>query len=278
MKRLLTTIIAVGTIVAAPFTSFANETSEDSQIDVYINQDEQTFEQLPVIVEDRTLVPLRAFFEALETDVHWNSVTKTVYAEKDNMNMVLPIGSGEAEVNGEAVSVDVPAQIIDDSTYVPLRFVGESLNATVKWNPDTRNISIITDAFQPIETEVKQVQAEPYSEVEVIDELVVKSTAYTAYCNGCRGITFTEINLIENPDYKVIAVDPNVIPLGTRVWVEGYGIAVAGDIGSAIKGNKIDLFIPDKSKAYAYGVQEITIKILETPDLKAELDKYRKSL
>ena len=48
----------------------------------------------------------------------------------------------------------------------------------------------------------------------------------------------TGINLRANPNLKVIAVDPSVIPLGSKVWVEGYGYAVAGDTGGAIKGNE----------------------------------------
>ena len=64
------------------------------------------------------------------------------------------------------------------------------------------------------------------------------ATAYTAYCNGCSGITTTGINLRANPNLKVIAVDPSVIPLGSKVWVEGYGYAVAGDTGGAIKGKE----------------------------------------
>ena len=77
-------------------------------------------------------------------------------------------------------------------------------------------------------------------------EIYVTSTAYTANCSGCSGITATGINLHSNPNAKVIAVDPRVIPLGTKVHVEGYGYAVAADTGGAIKGNKIDVFFPSK--------------------------------
>lgn len=56
--------------------------------------------------------------------------------------------------------------------------------------------------------------------------------------------------LLKNPHLKVIAVDPKVIPLGSDVWVEGYGYAVAGDTGGAIKGNIIDLFMPNIDDAY----------------------------
>jgi uncharacterized protein YabE (DUF348 family) len=94
-------------------------------------------------------------------------------------------------------------------------------------------------------------------------ELVVTATAYTAYCNGCSGITATGINLKTNPNIKVIAVDPSVIPLGTKVYVEGYGYAVAADTGSAINGYKIDVFFPTKSEAYRWGNRKVKIKILD---------------
>ncbi|MBS7345277.1 MAG: DUF348 domain-containing protein [Caryophanon sp.] len=93
-------------------------------------------------------------------------------------------------------------------------------------------------------------------------EFYVTATAYTATCNGCSGITKTGINLLANPHLKVIAVDPNVIPLGSKVWVEGYGYAVAGDTGGAIKGHIIDLFMPNVEDAYAWGRKTVRIKVL----------------
>lgn len=92
-------------------------------------------------------------------------------------------------------------------------------------------------------------------------EMFVTATAYTAYCKGCSGTTAYGIDLRSNPDQKVIAVDPNVIPLGTRVWVEGYGEAIAGDTGGAIKGHKIDVFIPSYDLAMEWGVKKVKIKV-----------------
>ncbi|WP_169817416.1 3D domain-containing protein [Caryophanon tenue] len=89
----------------------------------------------------------------------------------------------------------------------------------------------------------------------------VSATAYTAYCSGCSGITATGINLKKNPNKKVIAVDPRVIPLGSKVWVEGYGEAIAGDTGGAIKGNKIDVFLPTTKKALNWGRRTVTVKV-----------------
>ncbi|WCS69195.1 hypothetical protein Goe27_00790 [Bacillus phage vB_BsuM-Goe27] len=110
----------------------------------------------------------------------------------------------------------------------------------------------------PLKKEVKtESTAQPSSQ-----SLTVVATAYTANCAGCSGITATGINLKANPNQKVIAVDPNVIPLGSRVYVEGYGEAVAADTGGAIKGNRIDLFIPSQSQAVDYGKRTVKVDIL----------------
>ncbi|TQS72070.1 LysM peptidoglycan-binding domain-containing protein [Ornithinibacillus gellani] len=93
--------------------------------------------------------------------------------------------------------------------------------------------------------------------------LTVTATAYTAKCDGCSGVTSTGIDLNANPNAKVIAVDPSVIPLGSKVYVEGYGEAIAGDTGGAIKGNKIDLHVPTKDKAYSWGVRTVKVTILK---------------
>ncbi len=94
-------------------------------------------------------------------------------------------------------------------------------------------------------------------------EYYVTATAYTAFCNGCSGRTATGLNLRANPNMKVIAVDPRIIPLGTKVYVEGYGYAVAADTGGAIKGYKIDLFMPSNSDCYRWGRKKVKIKILQ---------------
>jgi 3D (Asp-Asp-Asp) domain-containing protein len=91
--------------------------------------------------------------------------------------------------------------------------------------------------------------------------ITVKAYAYTVDCKGCSGITATGLNLKKNPSMKVIAVDPKVIPLGSKVYVEGYGYAVAADKGGGIRGNKIDVFMPTKAKAIQWGVRTVKVKV-----------------
>ncbi len=93
-------------------------------------------------------------------------------------------------------------------------------------------------------------------------EITVEASAYTASCEGCTGITATGINLKTNPNAKVISVDPTVIPLGSKVYVEGYGEAIAGDTGGAIKGNRIDVFFPSQQDAINFGVKKLKVTIL----------------
>ncbi|MBM7601308.1 uncharacterized protein YabE (DUF348 family)/3D (Asp-Asp-Asp) domain-containing protein [Virgibacillus halotolerans] len=90
----------------------------------------------------------------------------------------------------------------------------------------------------------------------------MNSTAYTGSCNGCSGVTATGIDLNANPNMKVIAVDPNVIPLGSKVWVEGYGEAIAGDTGGSIVGNRIDVHVSSKSAANSWGRKTVQVKVL----------------
>ncbi|MDA1609784.1 cell wall-binding protein EntB [Bacillus cereus] len=98
-------------------------------------------------------------------------------------------------------------------------------------------------------------------------ELTVVATAYTADPSengtyGGRVLTAMGHDLTANPNMRIIAVDPKVIPLGSKVWVEGYGEAIAGDTGSAIKGNRIDVLMGSKSKGMNWGRQTVKVKIL----------------
>ena len=95
------------------------------------------------------------------------------------------------------------------------------------------------------------------------NEYYVTATAYTVDCKGCSGKTAVGIDLHSNPNQKVIAVDPSLIPLGTKVYVEGYGYAVAGDTGGAINGKKIDVYVPTSAEAHNWGVRKVKLKVIQ---------------
>ncbi|UYZ20330.1 3D domain-containing protein [Mesobacillus jeotgali] len=122
-----------------------------------------------------------------------------------------------------------------------------------------------TPAATPAAAPANQVTAQPAAAkpAAATNQITVEATAYTANCTGCSGITKTGVNLKTNPNAKVIAVDPTVIPLGSKVYVEGYGYATAEDIGGAIKGNRIDVFIPTQSGALQWGRKQVKLTILD---------------
>ena len=96
----------------------------------------------PVIIEDRTLVPVREVFEKLAGIVNWdNDNRKAIISMKGN-TIELTINSKTALVNGQATELDVPAKIINNKTMVPVRFISENCGLTVEWNDYTKTVSI----------------------------------------------------------------------------------------------------------------------------------------
>jgi hypothetical protein len=115
------------------------------QIQVVVNGNPVQFEgQGPEMNGDRVLVPLRGVLEQMGAHVDWNPATQTVSARRAGTNVMLHIGETTASVNGEPVTLDVPAQIVGGSTMVPLRFVGEALGENVHWNAATSTVTITT--------------------------------------------------------------------------------------------------------------------------------------
>lgn len=89
--------------------------------------------------------------------------------------------------------------------------------------------------------------------------IVVGASAYTAYDDGNSSYTYRGNRIHKG----IVAVDPSVIPLGTRMYIPGYGYAIADDIGGAIKGNRIDLAFDNRNEALQFGYQKVTVYILD---------------
>ncbi|MPN17860.1 Cell wall-binding protein YocH [bioreactor metagenome] len=84
------------------------------------------------------------------------------------------------------------------------------------------------------------------------------ATAYTRYDEGCGDYTYRGTYLRRG----LVAVDPDVIPLGTKLYIPGYGHAMADDIGGAIQGNRIDLAMDTLNEAYNFGIRNVTVYVL----------------
>lgn len=96
----------------------------------------------PIIENDRTLVPMRAIFEAIGAEVSYDDATATATGVKANRTVTITDNSTTAYVNGEAVTLDVPAKIVDDRFLVPIRFISENLGCRVTWDNDAKIVGI----------------------------------------------------------------------------------------------------------------------------------------
>lgn len=109
---------------------------------VYLDGNRLDFDVPPTIIQGRTLVPLRAIFEALGAQIDWNGATNTVTSTKGNTTIKLTIQEKIAYKNGLPITLDTRASLIHGRTMVPLRFVSEAMGATVDWEGITRTIII----------------------------------------------------------------------------------------------------------------------------------------
>ena len=88
--------------------------------------------------------------------------------------------------------------------------------------------------------------------------LTMEASAYSSQDPGNGNYTATGSRLTKG----IVSVDPNLIPLGTKLYVEGYGYAVADDVGGAIKGNRIDLAYDSRAEALQFGRQTVKVYVL----------------
>ncbi len=117
-------------------TEYVAKLKKPAVVTVFLDGEKILFDQLPIIENDRTLVPLRAIFEAIGAVVEWDGETKTVTASDGENEITLVIDRTDAVVNGQTVTLDVPAKVISGRTLVPVRFVADCFGVDTDWNGD----------------------------------------------------------------------------------------------------------------------------------------------
>jgi len=157
--RVLCAILVMGVIT----TSFGANVSANTNVRVLVEGQEITFaDQGPVIVNGRTLVPLRDVFEAIGFTVTWDRDTQTALLNKEHINVSIQIGApyfsvavynpGSLAGHGVIIPLEVPAQIIGGRTLLPLRAVLESVGYQLQWDEATRTVFVTAQHIAP-ETE-----------------------------------------------------------------------------------------------------------------------------
>lgn len=161
-----------------------------------------------------------------------------------------------AKEKAEAEKAAAEAEKVNNEKVVATQTV-----STEKTAPSTTKVAVKEE--NPVSNKKTEEKPEP-AKTETSSSsktIVVSATGYSTQQAGLSTHTATGIDLRVNS--RVIAVDPSVIPLGSKVEIPGYGVFIAGDTGGAIKGNKIDIHFSTVQQALSWGRRTITIKILD---------------
>lgn len=137
MKRVLTGIMALILTLTAVMVS-ANEQS----IKVFVDNVEVEFDVEPQIINGRTMVPLRAIFEALKATVEWDEATRTITSTRGIINIKITVGEDVLYKNAKPVKLDAPAQVVNSRTLVPIRAIAEAFECDVQWDGEKRTVNI----------------------------------------------------------------------------------------------------------------------------------------
>lgn len=121
----------------------------ENEPNILINNKEVIFDVAPIIMDGRTLVPVRPIFQEFNLSLLWDESTSTIIAvgqSEDGIrnSIALQINSKNAIVNGETIELEVPAILYESRTFVPLSFIADSIDAETNWEPETKTVTINT--------------------------------------------------------------------------------------------------------------------------------------
>ncbi len=172
----------------------------------------------------------------------------------------------------EVESPGMPGQRRNTATYFYLsgELVGERRHSEIIRQPEPRVILLyrmVGREYTPSVEEILRLRRLASREwkppLRYKRKLTMEATAYEPgpHSNGPWATGYTSCG--HEAGYGVVAVDPKVIPLGTRLYIEGYGYALAGDVGGAIKGNRIDLCYATVKECYQFGRRDVVVYVLD---------------
>lgn len=152
------------------------------------------------------------------------------------------------------VSYDISEEEVEE-TETP-----EAVEESIQEEPEEQEAEV-QEEVQETETQEQAQESETQTESSEGYWINVEATAYSLNQPELGNITFSGIDLRNNP--RVIAVDPNVIPLGSTIYVPGYGEYIAGDTGGAINGNRIDIHMTDLNEAINFGRRNLEVQVIQ---------------
>ena len=257
--KVLTAIILSMTIVltTVPCSIIADS---NNSIVVTLDGSPIQFEQPPIIENGRTLVPLRAIFEALGATVEWDNATRTVVAIKENTTIIMQINNNTMQKNSQPIELEVAPVIFNGTTLVPTRAVAESFGVNVTWDGDTR--TVILNTSQPINRTITDYELYPG----------IPDFGKFANIEPNEIITSTNNNNILI-NYR-LSLSPNMRDEYENMFLKsGYYVVdrsvVDGIIGSTLSNNEILIAMTFKDNSFNISIIDISGR---------EFDEFRMEL
>jgi len=205
MKRHVILVVVLLAAVLIFNMAIAMAATND-QIKLYINGQQVKSDAPPLIIKNRTMVPLRIISENLGASVDWQANNKPIYIKMEGHTISLQVGKMTATIDGTKKTLDVTPQLINNRTYVPLRFVSEALGAQVDWVAATRAVYV-----------TKQLQLPPTNAQKVIDVSVGRTDSEEIIIITATGPVQQESFTLTNPDRLVIDIKNTVLAMTENV-------------------------------------------------------------
>lgn len=145
MKILKKQLVAALLLSSAAALLSLSASAADNGLSVYVDGKKIDFDAPPVILSDRTMVPMRAIFEALGAEVTWDDETKTAIGTRGETEIALQVGNDEMRVGKREISLDAAPVIRSDRVLVPARAVAEAFGVSVDWYSEINTVAIYQD-------------------------------------------------------------------------------------------------------------------------------------
>lgn len=266
MKKLRKSLAVWGVIGLLSVPSLASS-------NILINYNGKVLEltNKPISKEDRILLPLRELSEQFDYKVVWNSKNRQIQISNEDTRIELTIDKKTAEVNGKSMNLEVPAQMIQGVTYVPIRFVSEAFDKKVDWKSKQRTVNIEETQTYKVNPKTNQLIYHHAGEEKVIGEIKAKHPGQI-YISTQKTSNNHEVIIVDN-NYG----EPSIFFDRTIFYRDGEKIL--GKVEASYKNRVTDkiayldnqVALTDGEKAYIY--DDKTGKLIKEYDLQKLIGK-----
>ncbi len=226
---------------------FMAQPSLAKTIEVRIDNQILETDQAPIVRQGRTLVPLRAIFEGLGTEVTWYQSTGSIFCYRDGASISLTVNDRIGYINGKSVTLDVPPIAVNGRTMVPVRVVSEALGATCEWKGEQNLVDITSN--------------DGYVGLMRVDYESLLPSNLRVLPPNFSGTIYMEGNMVNHTDYPILGYSLCCLDkkTGESHYLSTYDTVLPGEISP-----KIETFAPASGRLSDLQYQSVNVNF-KTP-------------